>query len=90
MTIAALKALCSRIPWCGPAVLESVLELALEMSWTHGISAQVASPLVGGREQSRVARPLRHVSVGSVATRHGKTRSSAAQGKGGKAWHRVR
>ena len=28
MTIAALKALCSRISWCQPAVLESVLELA--------------------------------------------------------------
>lgn len=32
MTIAALKALCSRIPWCEPAVLESVLELALEIA----------------------------------------------------------
>jgi DNA integrity scanning protein DisA with diadenylate cyclase activity len=31
MTLAALKALCSRIPWCEPAVLESVLELALEI-----------------------------------------------------------
>ena len=32
MTIAALKSLCSRIPWCTPAVLESVLELALEIA----------------------------------------------------------
>ena len=32
MTIAAVKALCSRIPWCEPAVLESVLELALEIA----------------------------------------------------------
>jgi len=32
MTIAALKALCSRIPWCEPAVLESALELALEIA----------------------------------------------------------
>ena len=32
MTLAALKALCSRIPWCEPAVLESVLELALEIA----------------------------------------------------------
>jgi hypothetical protein len=32
MTIAALKALCSRIRWCEPAVLESVLELALEIA----------------------------------------------------------
>ena len=32
MTIAALKVLCSRIPWCEPAVLESVLELALEIA----------------------------------------------------------
>jgi len=32
MTIAALKSLCSRIPWCEPAVLESVLELALEIA----------------------------------------------------------
>ena len=32
MTIAALKALCLRISWCEPAVLESVLELALEIA----------------------------------------------------------
>src|SRR4030095_12511319 len=32
MTIAALNALCSRISWCQPAVLESVLELALEIA----------------------------------------------------------
>jgi hypothetical protein len=32
MTIAALKALCSRIPWCEPPVLESVVELALEIA----------------------------------------------------------
>jgi diadenylate cyclase len=32
MTIAALKTLCSRISWCEPAVLESALELALEIA----------------------------------------------------------
>ena len=32
MTIAALKTLCSRIPWCERAVLQSVLELALEIA----------------------------------------------------------
>ena len=32
MTIAVVKALCSRIPWCEPAVLEAVLELALEIA----------------------------------------------------------
>jgi diadenylate cyclase len=32
MTIAALQALGSRIPWSEPAVLESVLELALEIA----------------------------------------------------------
>jgi DNA integrity scanning protein DisA with diadenylate cyclase activity len=32
MTIAALKALCSRISWCEPTVLESALELALEIA----------------------------------------------------------
>jgi hypothetical protein len=32
MTIAALKPLCSRIPWCDPVVLESALELALEIA----------------------------------------------------------
>src|SRR6188472_3793217 len=32
MTIAALKTLCSRISWCEPAMLESVLELALEIA----------------------------------------------------------
>ena len=31
MTMAALKALCSRIPWCEPAVLESVLSPADEL-----------------------------------------------------------
>jgi diadenylate cyclase len=32
MTIAALKTLCSRIHWCEPALLESTLELALEIA----------------------------------------------------------
>lgn len=32
MTIGAVQALCSRIPWCEPAVLESSLELALEIA----------------------------------------------------------
>jgi diadenylate cyclase len=32
MTIAALNALCARIPWCAPAILESALELALEIA----------------------------------------------------------
>jgi DNA integrity scanning protein DisA with diadenylate cyclase activity len=32
MTIAALKTLCSRIPWCEPAVLEPTVELALEIA----------------------------------------------------------
>jgi hypothetical protein len=32
MTIAALKALCERIPWCAPAMLESALELVLEIA----------------------------------------------------------
>ena len=32
MTIAALKALCARIRWCEPAVLESALDLALEIA----------------------------------------------------------
>src|SRR5688572_28579496 len=32
MTIAALTTLCSQIPWCEPAVLESALELALEIA----------------------------------------------------------
>jgi DNA integrity scanning protein DisA with diadenylate cyclase activity len=32
MTIAALRTLCCRIPWCEPALLESVLELALEIA----------------------------------------------------------
>lgn len=31
MTIAAVKNLCARIPWCEPAVLESTVELALEI-----------------------------------------------------------
>jgi DNA integrity scanning protein DisA with diadenylate cyclase activity len=32
MTIGAVQALCSRIRWCEPAVLESSLELALEIA----------------------------------------------------------
>lgn len=32
MTMASLRTFCSRIPWCEPAVLESVLELALEIA----------------------------------------------------------
>jgi diadenylate cyclase len=32
MTIAALKKLCGQIPWCEPAVLESTLEMALEIA----------------------------------------------------------
>jgi len=32
MTIAALKTLCARISWCQPVVLESALELALEIA----------------------------------------------------------
>ena len=32
MTIAALKKLCGQIPWCEPAILESTLELALEIA----------------------------------------------------------
>ena len=32
MTMPSLKILCSRIPWCEPTVLESVLELALEIA----------------------------------------------------------
>lgn len=32
MTTAALTTLCSQIPWCEPAVLESALELALEIA----------------------------------------------------------
>src|SRR4029079_5492502 len=32
MTIGAVQTLCSRIPWCEPAVLESSLELALEIA----------------------------------------------------------
>ena len=32
MTMAAVTALCSQIPWCEPTVLESALELALEIA----------------------------------------------------------
>jgi diadenylate cyclase len=32
MTIAALRSLCAQIRWCDPAVLESALELALEIA----------------------------------------------------------
>ena len=32
MTIVAIKRLCGQIPWCDPAVLESTVELALEIA----------------------------------------------------------
>jgi diadenylate cyclase len=32
MTIAALEKLCGQIPWCEPAILESTLDLALEIA----------------------------------------------------------
>jgi diadenylate cyclase len=32
MTMAALKKLCGQIPWCQPDVLESIVELALEIA----------------------------------------------------------
>jgi diadenylate cyclase len=32
MTIAALKQLCRQVPWCPPCVLESTVELALEIA----------------------------------------------------------
>lgn len=48
MTISALKTLCSRIPWCEPALLESTLELALEIAREgRGVQSAYPRPLAG-------------------------------------------
>ena len=53
MTIAALKALCSQIPWCEPAVLESVLELALEIAAGPERSSPLARQTSGAKTRER-------------------------------------
>jgi len=60
MTIAALKTLCARIPWCEPAVLESVLELALEIAREGREGRRIGTLFtVGKADQVLVAsRPL--------------------------------
>src|SRR5687767_14466676 len=60
MTIAALKALCSRISWCEPAVLESVLELALEIAREGREGRRIGTLFTLGKADAVLAasRPL--------------------------------
>lgn len=55
MTIAALKALCARIPWCEPAVLESVLELALEIAREGREGRRIGTLLTVGKADEVLA-----------------------------------
>ena len=55
MTIAALKALCSRISWCQPAVLESVLELALEIAREGGEGRRIGTLFTVGKVDAVLA-----------------------------------
>jgi DNA integrity scanning protein DisA with diadenylate cyclase activity len=55
MTIAALKALCSRLPWCEPAVLESVLELALEIAREGREGRRIGTLLTVGKADEVLA-----------------------------------
>jgi len=59
MTIAALRGLCSRVPWCEPAVLESSLELALEQSRLDDYNVGEIVRLTVLREKQRVDVPVR-------------------------------
>ena len=60
MTMASLKTLCSRIPWCEPAVLESALELALEIAREGREGRKIGTLFVVGdvEETLRRSRPL--------------------------------
>jgi len=55
MTIAALKALCSRISWCQPAVLESALELALEIAREGGEGRRIGTLFTVGKVDAVLA-----------------------------------
>jgi diadenylate cyclase len=57
MTIAALKALCSRLPWCEPAVLESVLELALEIAREGREGRRIGTLFTLGKADEVLAGP---------------------------------
>jgi diadenylate cyclase len=60
MTIAALKTLCSRISWCEPAVLESALELALEIAREGREGRRIGTLFTVGKVDAVLAasRPL--------------------------------
>jgi hypothetical protein len=53
MTIAALKALCSRLSWCEPAVLEAVLEPRNEL-YRYGNARLTSLGPVGPTESSPI------------------------------------
>jgi diadenylate cyclase len=55
MTIAALKKLCSQIPWCEFAVLESTLELALEIAREGREGRRIGTLFTLGKEEAVLA-----------------------------------
>ena len=90
MTIAALKALCSRIPWCEPAVLESVFGARTRdvvESWNIGTIRQ------SSRRWKRTVASRETVALCVRLVQRPGTRVPGVarpRGKGGEAWHRVR
>lgn len=60
MTIAALKALCAQIPWCEPAIVESVAELALEIAREGREGRRIGTLFTVGKADEVLAasRPL--------------------------------
>ena len=55
MTIAALKTLCGQIPWCHPTVLESTLELALEIAREGREGRRIGTLFTLGKEEAVLA-----------------------------------
>jgi diadenylate cyclase len=55
MTIAALKTLCGQIPWCDPTILESTLELALEIAREGREGRRIGTLFTLGKEEAVLA-----------------------------------
>jgi DNA integrity scanning protein DisA with diadenylate cyclase activity len=60
MTIAAVEKLCTQIPWCEPTVLQSTVELALEIAREGREGRRIGTLFTIGRAvlRQRVARLL--------------------------------
>jgi DNA integrity scanning protein DisA with diadenylate cyclase activity len=55
MTITALKTLCGQIPWCDPTILESTLELALEIAREGREGRRIGTLFTLGKEEAVLA-----------------------------------